>query len=361
MPDATTMLGLTGPGMGLTRMSAFAPPVNTEPVQPHGVHFGGGALPEFYLPYPAKTSPHLERARSFAADWTRRIGIGRCGVWTDHWADAQDFGLWAALSVPHAPVQAVELVAAWGVWASHYDDFIDDRFKRTRDLAGARSYVDRLMTFLPGKLSAMPAPADPVQAGLADLWTRMAPTLPPSGRAAYPGQLGEFLRGPLWEIHNVLLGRVPDPVDYLEMRRQTGGGMFAYGLAMAALGGDLPAAVREHRTMRALAEIFAEAPGIRNDVLSYDKEVRAGDTHNAVLITQQFLGCDRGRATAIVNDLLTERIKQFQRLAAVDVPRLARELELDAIDRAALTGVVDALRDWLAGDHVWQSGSPRYR
>ncbi|GAA2800004.1 terpene synthase family protein [Crossiella cryophila] len=359
---ATTMLGLTGPGMGLTRMAAFAPAVNTEPLQPNGIHFGGGALPEFYMPYPARTSPHLERARTFAADWTRRIGIARAGVWTDHWTDAQDYGYWAAVSVPDAPAAAVDLVAAWGVWGFHWDDFFDDRFKRTRNILAGRAYVDRLMTFLPQDLAKMPAPEDPVQAGLADLWTRMAPNLPPSGRAAFPGQLGEFLYGPLWEVHNVIQGRSPDPVDYVEMRRQTGGGMFAYALAMAGLGGDLPAAVWEHRTMKALGEIFAEVPPLRNDIISYDKEIhREGEIHNAVLITQQFFGCDRERATSIVNDLLTGRIRQFQRLAAIEVPRMARELDLDATDRATVAAVVNALRDWLAGDCHWAPRCARYR
>lgn len=358
--DTTTLRGLSGPGMGLTRLSAFAPTANPEPVQPHGVHFGGGALPEFYLPYPARTSPHLDRAREFAARWHRDIGLAQCGVWSADWTDRQDLALWAALGVPDASAEVVELVAGFGVWAFHWDDFFGDRFKRTRNPLAAKSYVDRLVTFMPADLADMPAPEDPVQAGLADLWTRMSPGMSPAARAAFPAQLSPYLYAGLWEIQNELQGRLPDAVDYVEMRRLTGAGELAYALAVLGLGGELPQEVLRHRTMQELNEVFVDIPLLRNDIISYDKEMREGEPHNLVLISQQFFGCDRAQATGIVNDLLTARIKQFQRLLKEDVPRMIRELRLDAAQRATLHRALRALRQWIAGDAAWAPGCPRY-
>ncbi|MBP2476563.1 hypothetical protein JOF53_005435 [Crossiella equi] len=360
MSAPTSMLGLSGPGMGLTRRSAFAPSGGTGQPHPHGVHFGGGALPEFYLPFEPKVSPHLDRAREHAAAWARRIGLAKAGVWTDAWTDEMDYGYWAATAAPSAAPEVLEWITALGLWGFHYDDFMDDRFKRTRNLPMASAYVDRLLTFLPRDLSAMPEPADPVEAGLADLWATAV--LPPGGREALPGRIAEYLRGPLWETHNIVLGRVPDPVDYLEMRRQTSAGELCHAMALAAAGGELPEAVREHRTMRAIREVFTDVPGLRNDIVSYDKEMyREGEPHNAVLVTQHFFGCGRERATGIVNDLITQRLRQFERLVAEDVPALVAELGLGVADQAVLYRVLGALRDWLAGDALWAPQCARYR
>ncbi|MFC8679049.1 hypothetical protein ACFUEN_40975 [Streptomyces griseorubiginosus] len=48
--------------------------------------------------------------------------------------------------------------------------------KRTQDRAGGAAYLDRLPAFMPMDLAEdMPRPANPVEAGLADLWTRTVP------------------------------------------------------------------------------------------------------------------------------------------------------------------------------------------
>src|SRR5439155_19047752 len=93
----------------------------------------------------------------------------------------------------------------------------------------------------------------------------------------------------------------------------------------------------------------------------YQKEIQfQGELHNCVLVVQNFLDCDRDRALGVVNDLLTARMRQFEHIAAAELPVLADELNLSDDARQALHGHVDELRNWLSGILNWHRGCRRY-
>ena len=59
------------------------------------------ALPEFYTPYPARCSPHLERARAHSKSWARSmdmIDVPQYGavIWSERDFDAHDYALLCA-------------------------------------------------------------------------------------------------------------------------------------------------------------------------------------------------------------------------------------------------------------------------
>ncbi|GAA3308096.1 hypothetical protein GCM10020219_008380 [Nonomuraea dietziae] len=95
-------------------------------------------------------------------------------------------------------------------------------FGRSRDFLGAKAFNRRLSEFMPLDLVVTAVAANPVERGLADCGSVRRGDV---GR----GQ-GEFRAGVeamtaswVWELANHIQNRVPDPVDYVEMRRKTFG------------------------------------------------------------------------------------------------------------------------------------------
>jgi germacradienol/geosmin synthase len=98
-----------------------------------------------------------------------------------------------------------------------------------------------------------------------------------------------------------------------------------------------------------------------NDVFSYQKEVEfEGEVHNVVLVVQTFFGCDHPTALAVVNDLLTSRMRQFQHVAEHELPVLYDDAGLDEEARRVLRGYVEELENWMSGILVWHRECRRY-
>jgi germacradienol/geosmin synthase len=99
-----------------------------------------------------------------------------------------------------------------------------------------------------------------------------------------------------------------------------------------------------------------------NDVFSYQKEIQfEGEIHNGVLVVQNFLNCGFPEALAIVNDLMTSRMRQFEHVVNLELPALYDDYDLDADARATLDGYADELKNWMAGIHTWHAGCRRYQ
>ena len=56
----------------------------------------------------------------------------------------------------------------------------------------------------------------------------------PQVRRRFPDHVVDFVAGNLWELANIVEGRVPDPVHYTEMRRTTSGTDLSTGLTVHA-------------------------------------------------------------------------------------------------------------------------------
>ncbi|MFC9969958.1 germacradienol/geosmin synthase [Spirillospora sp. NPDC127200] len=352
------------------RLRALTSPYGAPSPLPGGAETAGGdafPLPDLAAPYEARANPRLDAARAHAQEWASRMGMldGASGQWSPAGFDAADHGRFAALTHPDASAPELELVNDWHLWRRHFDDLFTERFKRPRDLAGARAFVSGLAGLMPleatgGPLGGGTADGGPVERGLADLWARTAATMPPDRRGELRDAVVGLAESWLWELANLVQGRVPDPVDYIEMRRTTSGAELSSLLVRHLLGGEVP--LLDTGPMRALAESFADIGAFRNDLLSFPKETGPeGDLNNVVVAVRTFLDCDTRRAAGIVSDLVGARLRQFDRLAAAELPLLAAEQGLDAHARDRLSRYVEALRLWLAGDLAWSTGTGRYR
>jgi germacradienol/geosmin synthase len=165
----------------------------------------------------------------------------------------------------------------------------------------------------------------------------------------------------LWELANQVQNRIPDPVDYIEMRRKTFGSDLTMSLSRIAQGEEIPAEVFGTRPMRGLEHSAQDYACLTNDIFSYRKETEfEGELNNGVLVVERFLDCEAQRAIGIVNDLMTSRMRQFQRIVAGELPALSDDFKLDAGARERLDRYVEGLQNWMAGVLEWHVSCGRY-
>ena len=323
-------------------------------------------LPEFYTPYPARCNPHAETAREHSKAWARAmdmIDAPQHGtvIWTERDFDAHDYARLCAYTHPDTTADLLNLITDWYVWVFYFDDHFLELFKRSRDLDAARAYLNALPAFMPLGGTAAESPANPVQAGLADLWARTVPARSASWRARFAESTRNLLDESLWELANINAGRVANPIEYVEMRRKVGGAPWSANLIEHAAGAEVPDAVAASRPMQVLRDTFADSVHFRNDLFSYHREVHdEGELSNGVLVLEHFLDCDPQQAADLINDMLTSRLQQFEHTALTEVPALCEEHGLDPAARLGIGLYVKGLQDWQSGGHEWHTQSSRY-
>ncbi|GAA2617759.1 germacradienol/geosmin synthase [Actinomadura fulvescens] len=320
-------------------------------------------LPDFYMPYPARLNPHLEVAREESRLWAREFGmLEGSGIWDEADLDAHDYALLCAYTHPDCDGPELTLITEWYIWVFFFDDHFLELYKRTHDRRGGKEHLDRLPAFMPMDLAAgTPEPANPVEAGLADLWARSVPTMSMAWRARFAESTANLLNESLWELSNINARRVPNPVEYIEMRRKVGGAPWSAGLVEHAARAEVPAEVAGSRPLQVLRDSFADGVHLRNDLFSYQRETEdEGELANGVLVLETFLKCTTQEAADAVNDLLTSRLQQFEHTALTELTPLFAEKGLDPESCAKVVAYVKGLQDWQSGGHEWHMRSSRY-
>lgn len=357
---AAVRIPLSVSGLGLKRIKNHSH-LLFQPVGPT-------TLPQFYMPYTARVNGNLARAKQHCIDYARAMGMlaavpgvpGAC-LWDEDRLAGYDFAECAARIHPDASGPELDVSSAWLTWGTYGDDFFPAVFGNQRNFAGAKLQNDRLSLFMPLDCGAVPSPQNPLEAGLADLWRRTAGPLSPENRQLFRKGVEDMTESWLWELLNQMQHRIPDPVDYVEMRRKTFGSDMTMNLARITKGGKIPPEVLKSRPIRGLEDSAQDYACFTNDVFSYQKEIEyEGELHNIILVLQSFLDLSREEAVAAANDLMTSRMQQFEHILANDLPPLIADFDLDAEARAALDAYVVGMQDWMAGILDWHIISRRY-
>lgn len=323
---------------------------------------GPSQIPDIRGPFEARLNPALGAAREDLAAWAHRMGILEEGVWDEDRLAAADLALCAAGMDPDGSPDAIALSARWLAWGTYADDYYPLVFGRRRDLAAAKLCTERLSACMPVAGEPVPAPVGAMERGLADLWRDTTRDLSPDRRRALRACVEVMTESWLWELANQIQHRVPDPVDYLEMRRATFGADLTMSLVRRDHGPAVPPRVYRSGTVRALENAAVDFAMLVNDVFSYQKEIEyEGEFHNAILVVQNFFGIDYPTALNIVHDLLTQRLRQFDHIVSRELPLLYEDFKLSDDARAVLDGHVEALRNWMAGILHWHRHVDRYR
>lgn len=343
---------------GLTRLRAYTHvPEQVGPV----------TMPPFYMPFSSRLNPHHEAARRTAITWAHAMGMldpvpgpPGSGLWSEEVLEAFDFAQMGARIFPDAPGPALELLIQGFTLGFYLDDFFVRNYQSTRDPVGARAYCARLEQFMPLDCGVTPPPLNAAERGLASYWPRVAVQMSAEGRReARDRQIG-VLRSFLWEVEAHTQDRVPDPIDFFEMRRISIG--FESLMAPSGMGmPQLPPKLFTLQSMIELRNTAADYVGLQNDIVSFQAEDQyEGGLTNSITITSNFLGVPRQQAVLVVNDLITRRMQQFEQIAATELPLMADRLELDDAARETLARYVEALLNWIVGSHDWHLVSGRY-
>ncbi|MFI1715228.1 germacradienol/geosmin synthase [Streptomyces litmocidini] len=325
-------------------------------------HVGPSLLPEFDLPYPLTINPHHQAARRHTVDWAERAGL-LDDLWDRPMAEGFDLALCAAGLDPDASPEDLELSADWLTWGTYADDYYPAVFGRAGNLAGAKEQTDRLKACMPIDEPASGAAhaVNALERSLADVWARTAATMAPPALEQLRASLDVMLDSWMWEMHNVVQHRVPDPVDYIEMRRSTFGSELTTLLCRLRQDTVLPPELFRSGTVRSLENSVMDYGALVNDLFSYQKEIEVeGEVHNGVLVLQKFFDCDYPTAVSMVDDLMRGRLRQYENLKQREVPLLYEEFGLDAAGREAFEAYLRELEDWLAGVLNWHRKVRRY-
>lgn len=338
------------------------------------------STPAFYMPFAARRHPAVASARTHSRAWATDMGMFGEGVWTVATFERDDAPLLAAYGRPDVGVPELELTSDWCTWSLFVNDYVLERFKRPRDLLGAKAFAGRLSSFLAGSGTGgagtgapmnlpMNLPMNAAERALANLWQRSAPTMSSDLREAFARRIQVYVESAVWDIFNSIQDRSPDPIDYCEMRRVSGRSQLALSLVQLGAELSLPAAVTRDRFITQLREAFCDVLPLRNDIFSYAKELAEGELPDGelrgVVVLQRFFGttgqgADQSGAMAIANALVTARIEQFEHICTHYLPELFDDLALDEPTRTRVRTWVARLETWMAGDLEWSRITGRY-
>ncbi|MDZ8023187.1 MAG: family 2 encapsulin nanocompartment cargo protein terpene cyclase [Nostoc sp. DedQUE11] len=347
--------------LGLKRFQGFT----HVPYQP----VGPVTLPEFYMPFSTSLNPHLQEARRHSKEWARQMGMldtlpgmPSIYIWDDHKFDVADVALCGAYIHPNGKSDELNITACWLVWGTYADDYFPALYGYSRNMAGAKLFNARLSAFMPLDGSPPPEPTNPVERGLADIWARTAGPMTANARRLFRRAIEDMTESWLWELANQTQNRIPDPIDYVEMRRKTFGSDLTMSLSRLSQGDEIPPEIFATRTMQGIDNSAADFACLTNDIFSYQKEIEfEGEINNGVLAVQNFLNCDIPHAVAVVNDLMTSRALEFEHIVATEVPVLCDDFGLDTSARKKLYGYIKKLEQWMCGVLKWHKAVDRYK
>ncbi|WP_432081661.1 germacradienol/geosmin synthase Cyc2 [Streptomyces sp. WAC 04229] len=357
---------LTGPGTSAADVGALLAATAAQRVRPYThVPFqkvGPSVIPDIRMPYPLELSPALEGSRRHLLAWSHRMGILGEGVWDEDKLASCDLPLCAAGLDPDATQDQLDLASDWLAFGTYGDDYYPLVYGHRRDLAAARLTTARLSACMPLDGEPVPPPGNAMERSLIDLWARTTAGMTPDERRPLRTAVDTMTEAWVWELSNQIQNRVPDPVDYLEMRRATFGSDLTLGLCRAGHGPAVPPEVYRSGPVRSLENAAIDYACLLNDVFSYQKEIEyEGEIHNAVLVVQNFFGVDYPAALRVVQDLMNQRMRQFEHVVAHELPVVYDDFQLSDEARGIMRGYVTDLQNWMAGILNWHRSVPRYK
>ncbi|BAC69874.1 Geosmin synthase [Streptomyces avermitilis] len=322
---------------------------------------GPSRIPDFHMPFQVELSPHLEGARARLTPWMHSTGMLQEGVWDEDKLTAYDLPLCSAGLDPDATPDELDLSSRWLAWGTYGDDYYPMVFGPRRDLAAAKLCTRRLSACMPVDGEEVPAPVNGMERGLIDLWAITTAEMTPDERRTFRASVDVMTESWVWELSNQLQHRIPDPIDYLEMRRATFGADLTLSLCRVGHGPKVPPEIYRSGPVRSLENAAVDYGMLINDVFSYQKEIEyEGEVHNAILVVQNFFGCDYPTALGVINDLMTQRMHQFEHVAAHELPLLYKDFKLPQEVRDIMDGYVVELQNWMSGILKWHQDCHRY-
>lgn len=309
-------------------------------------------LPTLYCPFPSTINQYASAAYHHNLDWLRSFNIVIDESASPNWRELK-FSDLVARTYPTISLEALEIIADFMVWYFIFDDeFEKAGISKQPELL--ESEHARLVDIMNG--ASLRDDDTPAVVTLRDIFQRLHQL--PHGTSElilrFAKNLEDFLQGVRWEALNHSQGITPVLADYMKMRVFTSGVYPCFDLILIAEQIALPPEVIFHPIVKRLDRAANHVSSWANDILSVNKEIREGKTHNLVLVLQQEYQIPLKEAVKRAVELHDAEVQTFIELSA-HPPSFGVEVDVN------LQRYLSGLRSWMRGCLDWYLESGRYR
>jgi hypothetical protein len=314
---------------------------------------GALALLPFHCPFPAAIHPAADAIERHCIEWIDRFELFSDAAQRERLIGTRAAEVYAR-ALPTADAERVADVAKWLYWGFATDDLYYDNGPTSRRAADFLALGVSLVRLCeePRAGFALELPSN---AALRDLTRAILRHATPAQRIEWGHTARAWFLGMAWDVANAERGGPPSLNDYLAMRMHTGG--FASWLTTLniANGIELTPAQAACGPVRALVEAWSTFSLLLNDLMSFAKEARNGDSSsNVVSVIAHERGCTPAAAIPQAH-ALTDRIAAlFLALHA----QLRTQAEMDGDD--AMGRFLASLGHTWRGILDWGFRTPRY-
>ncbi|WP_323748973.1 isoafricanol synthase [Streptomyces sp. PR69] len=325
------------------------------------------------LPFPARFSPHAERARRHTLQWVQGIGLLTGDAAAAEY-DSLRLERLMAYFYPDATAADLELAADFNAWFFIFDDQFDGWLGKrptaveglVRTLAGTmtgdgvpRQYDGRSPWGT--RQSHIPSAEGvrPLVAAFHDIWRRCTDGRPADWQRRFRAHWTAYMAAYRAEAQHRNAERLPSLERFLEVRRDSIGVQPCLDFTERCGGYSLPDELYGMAPLPEMREITADVVIFVNDIVSLSKELAAGDVNNSVIIHAAQQGCTPEESIAHIAALATARAARFAQLAASLAKRLSRR-RVPAEVRGHIAHYVEGMEHLMAGNLAWSLATSRY-
>jgi Terpene synthase family 2, C-terminal metal binding len=307
----------------------------------------------FYCPFPAAIHPHAEAIERHCIEWMDRFELYDGATQRERLIGTRAAEIYAR-TVPNADAERLADVTKWLYWGFATDDLYYDNGPTSRRAADFLALGISLVRICeePRAGFAFELPYDPA---LRDLTNAILRHATPAQRLEWAHTARGWFFGMAWDVANAERGVPPSLNDYLAMRMHTGGFPSLLATLNIANGIELTPEQTASGPVRALVEAWSTFCLLLNDLMSFAKETRNGDSSsNVVSVIAPERGGTRAEAVRQAH-ALTDRIATL--FLALHAQLLAgAERESDA----AMARFLATLGHTWRGILDWGFRTPRY-
>lgn len=307
----------------------------------------------FHCPFPAAIHPHADAIERHCVEWIDRFEVYGSASQREQLIATRAAEIYAR-ALPSADAERVADAAKWLYWGFATDDLYYDNgptSRRAADFLALGAPLVRLCE----EPRARFAFELPYNDALRDLTNAILRHATPSQRIEWAHTARAWFFGMAWDVANAERGAPPSLNDYLAMRMHTGGFASFVATLNIANGIELRPAQTASGPVRAIVEAWSTFCLLLNDLMSFAKEARNGDSSsNVVGVLAHDRDCTPAEAVRQAH-ALTDRIATlFLALHAQLLAHARRTCD------EAMTRFLGSLGHTWRGILDWGFGTPRY-
>ncbi|MFF3244684.1 isoafricanol synthase [Streptomyces sp. NPDC002870] len=310
------------------------------------------------IPFPARFSPHAERARRHTLQWLQETGLLTGEAVTAEY-DALRLERLMAHFYPDATGNDLELAADFNAWFFIFDDQFDGRL-------GVRpEAIERVVDSLVRTMTADGAPqvsgehGPPLVRGFRDIWRRAAVGTPYGWQRRFRTHWQAYMAAHQGEAHNRNAERLPSLKQFLKVRRNSIGVQPCLDFTERCGGYTLPDELHGSSPLREMREITGDVVIFVNDIVSLVKELAAGDVNNSVIVLREQKGCTLEQSVEYIAALANAQTARFAQLATA-LPKTLSERGVLPEVREHIDHYVEGMGHLMAGNLAWSLATSRY-